>query len=63
MINKMKVVDNPHGVTSIVRRYFYIMISGLAPESAAAIDLKLLRLIKHTIDKEYTYAKKTKCTE
>ena len=39
------------------------MISGLAPESAAAIDLKLLRLIKHTIDKEYAYAKKTKCTE
>jgi hypothetical protein len=39
-------------ITSIVRRYDYIMISGLAPLSAAAIDLKLLRLIKHTIDKE-----------
>ena len=44
-------------------KIFYIMISGLAPESAAAIDLKLLRLIKHTIDKEYTYAKKPKCTQ
>ena len=52
MINKMKVVDNLYMVTSIVRRYDYIMISGLAPLSAAAIDLKLLRLIKHTIDKE-----------
>ena len=42
MINKMKVVDNLFMVTSIVRRYDYIMISGLAPLSAAAIDLKLL---------------------
>ena len=40
MINKMKVVDNLFMVTSIVRRYDYIMISGLASLSAAAIDLK-----------------------
>jgi hypothetical protein len=45
MINKMKVVDNLM-VTSIVKRYDYIMISGLAPESAAAIDLKLLLKFK-----------------
>ena len=41
----MKVVDNLM-VTSIVKRYDYIMISGLAPESAAAIDLKLLLKFK-----------------
>ena len=52
MINKMKVVDNPMWLQVSCEDMNYIMISGLAPLSAAAIDLKLLRLIKHTIDKE-----------
>ena len=40
MINKMKVVDNPMWLQVSCEDMNYIMISGLAPLSAAAIDLK-----------------------